>query len=112
MKTLMSPKLKRGHGYWNTEWVNYTNEPWFCMDMLNNYVHIPAKTEHIWVEASNEQWDDDSGIPIVLNKKGYWITYRENEKDRTFYSDIVNIINRKKFVLDGSTVVYFRVWYV
>ncbi len=110
---MISPRLVRVCGFWNTEWMDCNGRPWFCMDKLNEYVHIPASAEYIWVEGSRKQWEDKSGTKVVLSNSGFSVAYYDNKNlYSVLFRELKNIIIDKKFVPEGNTVVYFRVWYI
>ena len=107
--TLISPKLCLGSNLFDDYWVSDDLvRSWLCRTELAKHVFIPKNTKRIWVEASKQQWKDNSGIKIQVNRLGYcW----SNDKKNFLCIEQINYLNNNGFIEETEwTTLYFRVW--
>ena len=110
MATVISPMLvKLGDDLVNTSDVRW----WVCIYELQEMIEVP-KAKQYWLEASNQQWNDNSGTRVIVkyNTNSYW--WRKHNNGLWQYLPRVpgKALEQLDIKLDGKAkVIYFRLLY-
>ncbi len=107
---IRSPRLHRYQGFIRKYWA-HDKLYWLCIDKLAEYVDIPSGVEYIWVEASKQQWKDNSGIEVNTTSS-FRGSYSTDDDKGYLCTEVQNKLRQHGFIKSGVwTTIYFRVLY-
>ncbi len=86
---------------------------WFCARSIARMVELPVAKKY-WVVASDEQWEDDSGVQVKLKVTGRGVKWSPNPDSTSPRGELMPLATkraRRLFPKDGLYSAFFRLEY-
>lgn len=108
-KVVSSPELMIGE---EELFVRESDALYVCLDVLGKYVELP-ESETYWVEASLQQWPDQSGSRVLVKRGKAWAEWYDEEDEywRLLHFGVVAELKQLGVPVCKATRIFFRLVY-